>query len=71
LLEKRDDDLILIIEDDGGGFDPASTRNPGKSGKGLGLVGMKERASLVGGDIEIESARGKGTTIFIRVPIST
>ena len=71
LLEKRDDDLILIIEDDGSGFDPASTRNPGKSGKGLGLVGMKERASLVGGDIEIESARGKGTTIFVRVPIST
>lgn len=36
----------------------------------LGLVGMRERASLIGGEVEIETAPGKGTTIFVRVPIA-
>jgi signal transduction histidine kinase len=57
----------LIIEDDGQGFKPESkmTRS-----KGIGLIGMKERAALVGGTLEIESAPGKGTTIHVIVPAS-
>jgi signal transduction histidine kinase len=36
--------------------------------RGMGLLGMKERAELVGGYIEIESSPGSGTTIYVRVP---
>jgi two-component system, chemotaxis family, CheB/CheR fusion protein len=68
LLERRKDKVVLIVEDDGVGFDPANAATVEQSGNGLGLIGMRERAALVGGQIEIESAPGKGTTIFVRVP---
>ena len=67
LLEKRGEDIILIVEDNGKGFKQSEVA-PGDSSKGLGLVGMRERAALVGGDVEIESAPGQGTTIYVRVP---
>ncbi len=70
LLEKRGSEVILIVEDDGRGFDPAE-KSHGESSKGLGLVGMQERAALVGGEVEIESAPGSGTTIYVRIPILT
>jgi len=53
----------MILHDDGAGFDPAQTRRPS-----LGLAGMRERAALVGGRIEIHSAPGRGTTIVAWVP---
>lgn len=68
LLESRDESVILIIEDDGKGFVAARESRPRGSGKGLGLLGMRERASLIGGEVEIESAPGRGTTIYVRVP---
>ena len=37
--------------------------------RGMGLVGMRERAALVGGSVEVESAPGGSTTVFVRVPI--
>lgn len=66
MLERRDRSVVLIIEDDGRGFDVEDKLN---RSKGLGLVGIFERAALVGGNVEIESAAGKGTTIFVRVPV--
>jgi signal transduction histidine kinase len=54
----------LIIEDDGVGFDPAAG---GAGGQGFGLVGMQERAGLVGAMLEIESSAGKGTTVLVRM----
>jgi PAS domain S-box-containing protein len=67
-LEKRDNIVILIISDDGKGFNPKK-----KTDKvtGIGLVGMRERATLIGGKLEIESAAGKGTTIYIRIPLKS
>ena len=65
LLEKRRDKVILIIADDGKGF---NVKNKKGREKGIGLIGMEERAALVGGSMEIESAPHKGTTIFVRVP---
>ena len=65
MFERRDDLLILVIEDDGKGF---STFNKRLMVKGLGLTGMRERAALIGGSLEIESAPGKGTTIYVRIP---
>jgi len=68
LLERHNRQITLIIEDDGTGFDIKKTAMLEK-GKGLGLIGMRERATLVGGTLEIESGSGQGTTIFVRVPL--
>ena len=69
LLEKTGDEVTLIVEDDGVGFAGANGKSVEKSGKRLGLTGMRERAALIGGTLEIESVPKKGTTIFARVPI--
>jgi signal transduction histidine kinase len=67
LLERRDNQVVLIIEDDGVGFN--SNQDAGREDKGLGLIGMRERAALVGGTLQIESKPNEGTTIFARVPV--
>jgi two-component system, chemotaxis family, CheB/CheR fusion protein len=67
ILERRNDHVVLIIEDDGVGFDP---NDKAGTDRGLGLLGMRERAGLVGGTLEIEATPGGGTTIFARVPVS-
>jgi PAS domain S-box-containing protein len=64
ILERRADNVLLIIEDDGVGFDPAAA---GSAGQGFGLLGMQERAGLVGAMLEIESSAGKGTTVLVRM----
>jgi two-component system, chemotaxis family, CheB/CheR fusion protein len=66
LLEKRKNEISLIIEDDGVGFDPKDKRN---RTKGIGLIGMTERAKICGGTLEIESKKDKGTTVFARIPL--
>ena len=66
LLENRGSEISLIIEDDGRGFDFVHEQSD-KSG--LGLIGMHERAALLGGTLEIESSQDGGTTIFTRVPL--
>jgi two-component system CheB/CheR fusion protein len=67
LLERRGDAAVLIVEDNGEGYDPGR-EVAADSGKGMGVVNMRERAALVGGSLEIESAPGEGTTLFVRVP---
>jgi PAS domain S-box-containing protein len=65
ILERRPDHVSLIVEDDGVGFDPAGVD---AERRGFGLLGMQERAALVGASLQIESAPGEGTTIFVRMP---
>jgi signal transduction histidine kinase len=61
----QDPDVVsLEVRDDGIGFDPNST-SPGQ----FGLISMRERAAQVGGQCEITSSLGRGTRIYIRVPI--
>ena len=70
ILERREGHVSAIVEDDGCGFAvEASDAAPGKTYR-LGLLGMQERATLVGGTLNIESTPGAGTTIFVRVPNS-
>jgi signal transduction histidine kinase/ligand-binding sensor domain-containing protein len=57
----------LTIQDNGKGFDPGDV-SPTSAGDGFGLVGMAERARMMGGDLTITSAPGRGTTIMISVP---
>lgn len=60
-------EVILSVADDGRGFSPAkSISDLLRSGK-LGLLGMKERAELVGGTFEMESIPGRGTRVTVRV----
>lgn len=71
LVENHDGAITLIIEDNGVGFVPESENTPEKSGyHGMGLIGMRERAALIQGSLEIESAPGQGTAVFLRVPLS-
>jgi signal transduction histidine kinase len=71
VLERRDGYIHLAVEDDGRGFDPDRAAMPDADRlQRLGLVGMRERAALVGGTMDIESAPGQGTTVFVRFPIA-
>jgi signal transduction histidine kinase len=65
VLERNSEYLSLIIEDNGVGFDASNAET---AGQGLGLIGMRERAALVGADLQIESTRGRGTTVIVRAP---
>ena len=62
-LEAHGGSLVLEIADDGVGFDPDRSF-PGH----LGLRSMRERASGVGGSLEVVSSRGRGTRIVVTVP---
>jgi len=64
LLERRGDQVVTIIEDNGVGFDAEAA---GQSGR-LGLLGMRERAEMLGGTLAIESTIGSNTTIYAEVP---
>jgi signal transduction histidine kinase len=64
-LRQAERGLHLEIQDDGHGFDTGELRGPA----GIGLLGMRERAALVGGDIRVESHVGRGTTIAVMLPV--
>jgi signal transduction histidine kinase len=66
LFDWRENWVTAIVEDDGMGFEPESVMT--SPSHGLGLFGMQERASLLGGTLKIESKRGAGTTVFIKIP---
>jgi len=64
VLQKQRGRLVLWIRDNGRGFDQA---DPSLS-KSLGLLGMRERAAILGGQVKISSAPGKGTTVAAWIP---
>jgi PAS domain S-box-containing protein len=68
ILERRDGHVLVVIEDNGSGFDVEAMMLPAGKGRRLGLLGMRERAALHGGTINVESAPGAGTTLFVRIP---
>lgn len=66
-LRAENDDVTLVVDDDGRGFtqrDPETLR----SELHFGVLGMRERAELVGGRLEVHGAPGAGTTVTARVP---
>ena len=65
VLQKQRDRLVLLIRDNGRGFDQA---DPSLS-KSLGLLGMRERAAILGVRVNISSAPGKGTTVTAWIPL--
>jgi PAS domain S-box-containing protein len=64
-VEEEDDWLIFQVRDNGKGFDAEEA----KARKSLGLVGMRERALLLNGEIQIEGVAGEGTTLTLRIPL--
>jgi signal transduction histidine kinase len=69
-LGFQEESVTLEVEDDGGGFDPAA-REPRNGTRGWGLLGMRERATLFGGSLEIVSTPGTGTRIEVSIPVQT
>lgn len=69
-LWKDDNKIHLVIHDDGQGFDVQNALNGAAQGQSLGLLGMRERALLVNGDIEINSTHKTGTDIHACFPMS-
>ena len=66
-LEREGGEVILTVRDNGRGFSTSSPRNPSC----FGLVGLRERAYLVGGQVAVESTPGKGTTVELRIPAAS
>jgi two-component system sensor histidine kinase DegS len=64
LLERSAGKVKLFVEDDGIGLPAGQSQRSGR----LGLVGMRERAEMLGGSLTIESMAGKGTTIIVEAP---
>ena len=70
VLEQKPEAVALVLEDDGVGFDAESRAPPdGNQASGLGFSGMRERIALLSGTIAVESTPGKGSTIFVRIPL--
>ena len=65
-IGSADGMLTVRVVDDGAGFSLAASRKP----HSYGLLGLRERALLSGGDVVIESAPGKGTSVVARIPLS-
>jgi signal transduction histidine kinase len=66
-ITRKNGLLSCSIKDDGVGFDIRAASSPGKP-RGLGLIGMQERLSGIGGTLSIDSARGRGTRLLIQLP---
>jgi signal transduction histidine kinase len=68
-LALKSPEATLMVEDDGCGFDPAAVQpGDGRQG-GWGLMGIRERATLVGGRVEILSRPGQGTRLIVSLPL--
>ena len=67
-LERKDSLISASITDNGKGFDLGKALNPESPERGFGIIGMRERVSLLGGEIDIQSRPGFGTFLYIEVP---
>ena len=62
-LREEDGAVVVEVLDDGVGFDPAD-----RSSDSFGLLGMRERATALDGDLSLQSAPQRGTTVRVRIP---
>jgi signal transduction histidine kinase len=68
-IQKRDSFIRLKIKDNGNGFQAKRVLHAKKVER-LGLLGMRERLEMVGGNFSITSAAGRGTTILAQIPLT-
>jgi two-component system NarL family sensor kinase len=69
-LRQEAGGVLLAVQDDGIGFNPEHYPAGRKGKDGLGLLGMRERATYVGGVLTVKAARRAGTAIEVRIPLS-
>ncbi len=69
-LSKADGTLQLVVRDDGRGFDVPAARKRAIEAGSQGLLSMQERVTLAGGDLEIDSAPGRGTRVRAHLPLA-
>lgn len=67
-LERTAQEIVCRIRDDGRGFDPSAVMTA-EAGRGLGLEGIRERISTLGGLLELDSGPGSGTELVVRLPV--
>ncbi|MEW5957549.1 MAG: response regulator [Chloroflexota bacterium] len=67
-LHRKDSTIIALIEDNGQGFDVAKVMGRKAATRSTGLLGMRERVTLLGGRFEIRSRPGQGTQVRVEVP---
>lgn len=67
-LQRQANEVTLLVEDDGTGVDTTALKSA--KGRGMGLAGIEERAALLGGTVEFESAVNKGAALFVCIPLS-
>jgi signal transduction histidine kinase len=65
-ITRAGDQVRVAIEDDGAGFAPAPDGDAVRSG--LGLIGVRERATLLGGTLNVVTAAGEGTRLYVDLP---
>jgi signal transduction histidine kinase len=65
-MSANDDVFSLRVDDNGRGITEAEVNNPAS----LGLLGMGERARLIGGEVSVKGKSGEGTTVIVRVPLN-
>jgi len=70
-LLRREDALELVVRDAGRGFDRELAIAQAEQCGSLGLLGMRERAGLVGGTLSIDSAPGRGTAVRVVLPLAS
>ena len=66
-LACQPDTLRIVIDDNGCGFDVSAPRSPDR--RGLGLIGIRERASRLNGTVIIDSVAGRGTRVVVELPV--
>jgi PAS domain S-box-containing protein len=64
VLEREGDEVVLTVQDNGRGFAPEAASRPGS----MGLLGLRERATLMSGTVTLASSPGRGTHVELRLP---
>jgi signal transduction histidine kinase len=65
-ISAEERNVVLEVSDDGRGFDPGSISAEG----GMGLVSMRERTEKLGGKLDVKSAPGEGTSVFVSLEVA-
>jgi two-component system sensor histidine kinase UhpB len=68
-IRRQTGTVQAVVQDDGSGFDFDAALRATARRQPLGLIGMQERASLLGGSVVIDSRPGAGTTISVTLPL--
>jgi signal transduction histidine kinase len=67
-LQERHEQVAVAVEDEGTGFDPSIIEEQSSGNGQVGLRRIRERANLLGGDLELDSEPGAGTRVTVMVP---